>query len=124
MIGRPPTTKRTDTLFPYTTLFRSELVGPELHGFVLGAGVLPVLELDGTHLGEALAEPAVAGVEQPELLAVRHDLREQHHLEHRPARVGDDEGHHRLGVEAHALPHTLLEEAVPPPHPPPPPPPL
>src|SRR3546814_15889138 len=111
MIGRPPTTKRTDTLFPYTTLFRSELVGPELHGFVLGAGVLPVLELDGTHLGEALAEPAVAGVEQPELLAVRHDLREQHHLEHRPARVVDDERQQRLGVEAHALPHLLLEDA-------------
>src|SRR3546814_15639817 len=27
MIRRPPSTKRTDTLFPYTTLFRS-LVGP------------------------------------------------------------------------------------------------
>src|SRR3546814_8163540 len=27
MIRRPPRSTRTDTLFPYTTLFRSELVG-------------------------------------------------------------------------------------------------
>src|SRR3546814_15967052 len=27
MIRRPPTSTRTDTLFPYTTLFRSEPVG-------------------------------------------------------------------------------------------------
>src|SRR3546814_14299557 len=26
MIRRPPRSKRTDTLFPYTTLFRSELI--------------------------------------------------------------------------------------------------
>src|SRR3546814_21152937 len=28
MIRRPPRSTRTDTLFPYTTLFRSALVGP------------------------------------------------------------------------------------------------
>src|SRR3546814_3458541 len=28
MIRRPPRSTRTDTLFPYTTLFRSGLVGP------------------------------------------------------------------------------------------------
>src|SRR3546814_3641978 len=27
MIRRPPRSTRTDTLFPYTTLFRSELIG-------------------------------------------------------------------------------------------------
>src|SRR3546814_5686363 len=31
MIRRPPRSTRTDTLFPYTTLFRSDLL-PRLHG--------------------------------------------------------------------------------------------
>src|SRR3546814_4377376 len=31
MIRRPPRSTRTDTLFPYTTLFRSELVAAEQH---------------------------------------------------------------------------------------------
>ena len=48
---------------------------------VLLAGVDPVLELDDADLGEAVAQPAVGRVEQTELLAVRHDLREQHLLE-------------------------------------------
>src|SRR3546814_16897880 len=29
MIRRPPRSTRTDTLFPYTTLFRSSYLGPE-----------------------------------------------------------------------------------------------
>src|SRR3546814_14349340 len=35
MIRRPPRSTRTDTLFPYTTLFRSES-GGEGHGFEAG----------------------------------------------------------------------------------------
>src|SRR3546814_5311623 len=31
MIRRPPRSTRTDTLFPYTTLFRSEGSSPDLH---------------------------------------------------------------------------------------------
>src|SRR3546814_19322222 len=42
MIRRPPRSTRTDTLFPYTTLFRSEMRG--------GAGTTPA------HQGDALAE--------------------------------------------------------------------
>src|SRR3546814_11287681 len=30
MIRRPPRSTRTDTLFPYTTLFRSQQFGPEI----------------------------------------------------------------------------------------------
>src|SRR3546814_19505164 len=33
MTRRPPRSTRTDTLFPYTTLFRSILVGPSLRYF-------------------------------------------------------------------------------------------
>src|SRR3546814_20396842 len=55
MIRRPPRSTRTDTLFPYTTLFRSEALR--------GEGVLPIAraaveaartpgtELDGTEVG-------------------------------------------------------------------------
>src|SRR3546814_2978052 len=32
MIRRPPRSTRTDTLFPYTTLFRSGVVGDDRHG--------------------------------------------------------------------------------------------
>src|SRR3546814_5213337 len=32
MLPRPPISTRTDTLFPYTTLFRSRLSAPKLHG--------------------------------------------------------------------------------------------
>src|SRR3546814_8368093 len=31
MIRRPPRSTRTDTLFPYTTLFRSDFVGVDMH---------------------------------------------------------------------------------------------
>src|SRR3546814_16479097 len=33
MIRRPPRSTRTDTLFPYTTLFRSMRAGPAMAGF-------------------------------------------------------------------------------------------
>src|SRR3546814_8020064 len=36
MIRRPPRSTRTDTLFPYTTLFRSD-VGPAVDAVALGA---------------------------------------------------------------------------------------
>src|SRR3546814_5352494 len=35
MIRRPPRSTRTDTLFPYTTLFRSPYVQPALPGVVV-----------------------------------------------------------------------------------------
>src|SRR3546814_20939347 len=36
MIRRPPRSTRTDTLFPYTTLFRSSLVSPTAMGGIVG----------------------------------------------------------------------------------------
>src|SRR3546814_4476245 len=38
MIRRPPRSTRTDTLFPYTTLFRSNDGAAHGHGFQYGAG--------------------------------------------------------------------------------------
>src|SRR3546814_4088507 len=39
MIRRPPRSTRTDTLFPYTTLFRSDDPGDELADDDIGVGV-------------------------------------------------------------------------------------
>src|SRR3546814_7886065 len=44
MIRRPPRSTRTDTLFPYTTLFRSRL-----------AGGLPCIETDGRRISDTPA---------------------------------------------------------------------
>src|SRR3546814_5389845 len=41
MIRRPPRSTRTDTLFPYTTLFRSSLCVPLLSGDKAGRGGSP-----------------------------------------------------------------------------------
>src|SRR3546814_6579957 len=46
MIRRPPRSTRTDTLFPYTTLFRSALAGIEQAGFLVDlAAVFQNLDL-------------------------------------------------------------------------------
>src|SRR3546814_15172759 len=41
MIRRPPRSTRTDTLFPYTTLFRSTRVRARVRGRVQGVGFRP-----------------------------------------------------------------------------------
>src|SRR3546814_2517607 len=46
MIRRPPRSTRTDTLFPYTTLFRSTLADP-------GRGAVHIGRIDGDHLNLA-----------------------------------------------------------------------
>src|SRR3546814_12237660 len=59
MIRRPPRSTRTDTLFPYTTLFRSALLGDQAKGLVCIAAAHPALhpgrsarlELDGKTIG-------------------------------------------------------------------------
>src|SRR3546814_10603068 len=63
MIRRPPRSTRTDTLFPYTTLFRSDLV-VEVHVLVEadaggGAGRLQTGEQLGGELGAELDEGGV-----------------------------------------------------------------
>src|SRR3546814_13427523 len=63
MIRRPPRSTRTDTLFPYTTLFRSPL--PSQDSLIVGA-------LFGRHIGEKLASIVQRGrgpVLQQEIVA-------------------------------------------------------
>src|SRR3546814_6445682 len=47
MIRRPPSSTRTDTLFPYTTLFRS--LGP----YCVGGPYGQLLDAESEHLGDA-----------------------------------------------------------------------
>src|SRR3546814_18812413 len=46
MIRRPPRSTRTDTLFPYTTLFRSKPTIPDVHGFEHGITSNDIFELE------------------------------------------------------------------------------
>src|SRR3546814_15179978 len=65
MIRRPPRSTRTDTLFPYTTLFRSvDVVEPQVHE----PGLLRILgdEID-RHVG---IEPGEVGLDLPETRAL------------------------------------------------------
>src|SRR3546814_4477760 len=58
MIRRPPRSTRTDTLFPYTTLFRSEGAFPAAHP--VGRGLV-VPGLFGAGLGFGSCQPAHDG---------------------------------------------------------------
>src|SRR3546814_20318911 len=71
MIRRPPRSTRTDTLFPYTTLFRSRQS--------VGAQQLLVVDrqLQGYELAGQVAEPAIVGRLEAERPHIRHPRR--HH---------------------------------------------
>src|SRR3546814_18536792 len=65
MIRRPPRSTRTDTLFPYTTLFRSTAIGRS-HGLSLGdivLGRLVVRFVDGD-LDDATTQAGALGLAQ------------------------------------------------------------
>src|SRR3546814_9619305 len=78
MIRRPPRSTRTDTLFPYTTLFRSRLAQPQrMHRH----DVEPDRERQPLRLGRARIEvarqplPAPLGHDQHRARAARHVVR-------------------------------------------------
>src|SRR3546814_2332134 len=67
MIRRPPRSTRTDTLFPYTTLYRSSAAGlPEAiwhklrsHGDVVQHGVISFFGFSGRDVSDRLEQPPV-----------------------------------------------------------------
>src|SRR3546814_3047883 len=85
MIRRPPRSTRTDTLFPYTTLFRSGVFTPggidygALHATLLGAVGLYV----GSSLLSVVVAYLIAGVVQRLMHRLRSDaeakLRSEEH---------------------------------------------
>src|SRR3546814_1146853 len=70
MIRRPPRSTRTDTLFPYTTLFRSQY----RVGCRIDARDLKVVELD-IEGGDVEPEPAIKQIELCADLKIIRDLR-------------------------------------------------
>src|SRR5438105_3451307 len=81
---------------------------------VLDARVDEVLVVEHAHLREPLAEPRGARVEQTQLLAVRHDLREQHALEEDllVAVLANEVRNDRPSGHAETFPDLLMQEAV------------
>src|SRR3546814_3215958 len=85
MIRRPPRSTRTDTLFPYTTLFRSSLVESLFHG------------VEGVHLA---GEEMLITRTQKELLEPYQRNHEAWLADQSPATVSRD-GAHYLRSEEH-----------------------
>src|SRR3546814_6912209 len=73
MIRRPPRSTRTDTLFPYTTRFRSARHGEQELAQIFGGALVLGLRLDLGKLGDAVHQPGDILPEQPEYLLRRGD---------------------------------------------------
>src|SRR3546814_12084479 len=82
MIRRPPRSTRTDTLFPYTTLFRSDA----LHGASLGSGEGRPLLVQARHLVEPAIVQLMVHIAVEEILAT--DLVPLGQAQHLPAQRG------------------------------------
>src|SRR3546814_7730754 len=65
MIRRPPRSTRTDTLFPYTTLFRSFLAGGAVGAAVFAAGVHQDLLHGGRRVPVDHPGPGADGLPDP-----------------------------------------------------------
>src|SRR3546814_7703984 len=88
MIRRPPRSTRTDTLFPYTTLFRSS---PKCQSSCASLGPRALSRSSIAHCGEFPAEQRRHVVAQDFVVSVRKQLGPRYHS---PGH-GDDEVHHR-----------------------------
>src|SRR3546814_21061087 len=87
MIRRPPRSTRTDTLFPYTTLFRSTYLQMPLQ---LASVIYNCRRTvgPGRPIGEGSADSAVQAAEGPAAEGVGHRERQQARSEER--RVGKE----------------------------------
>src|SRR3546814_19728161 len=106
MMRRPPRSTRTDTLFPYTTLFRSdaEIVGDHLaagdDSNVLQHRLAAVAEARRLHGGDLEAAPKLVDDQGGESLSLdifRDD-------EQRPARLDDGFQHRQDRLQVGELP--------------------
>src|SRR3546814_2303539 len=64
MKRRPPRSTRTDTLFPYTTIFRSRLQIRQMPGLTIGIVALHAISRPGDHAGRrAVGRARIAALE-------------------------------------------------------------
>src|SRR3546814_14950738 len=100
MIRRPPRSTRTDTLFPYTTLFRSivqcpgTFSSPKCQSSCASLGPRALSRSSIAHCGEFPAEQRRHVVAQDFVVSVRKQLGPRYHS---PG-PGADEVHHRCTV--------------------------
>src|SRR3546814_6560052 len=88
MIRRPPRSTRTDTLFPYTTLFRSRVgVGDQ---YLVGILVPDVVDVLGIMAVDRADENAAGNAQRLVLDRGEELLRRQHLAALNPVDVGDD----------------------------------
>src|SRR3546814_11915258 len=73
MIRRPPRSTRTDTLFPYTTLFRSRLGGDEF-GVILAQSGMEPAAAKAAKLAEAIAAEEVVWEDQALRITVAYGV--------------------------------------------------
>src|SRR3546814_20805188 len=66
MLRRPPRSTRTDTLFPYTTLFRAGSVGPAAHPGPHGSSDLPSFAAGSPWFAPVPGPASAAGAYQVE----------------------------------------------------------
>src|SRR3546814_13647819 len=104
MLRRPPSATRTDTLFPYTTLFRSVL---RIDDGKVNVVSHQVVELLHAGLDQALADArAVAIIGRPGKLSAGFDLTEMTAGIERPRALVGSGGKQQGGQSAHLLsPH-------------------
>src|SRR3546814_3909503 len=83
MIRRPPGATRTDPLFPYTTLFRSEVAGElgEVRAGHLDPDVMPLVEADRGRDRRGLEGVHLPRLHQPRLRVAVAVARAQHRSE-------------------------------------------
>src|SRR3546814_10667690 len=63
MIRRPPRSTRTDTLFPYTPLFRSEVIAGQIHALSQRGSNGPLITLNCSAMTPELFEEELFGVD-------------------------------------------------------------
>src|SRR3546814_4017137 len=82
MIRRPPRSRRTDTLSPYTTLFRSDEATPDFAARGKAA-VVALVEIHGRRAAQIaleVVEPAMIGAgEAIDMAAIAHQRRSEEH---------------------------------------------
>src|SRR3546814_20656878 len=96
MLRRPPRSTRTDTLFPYTTLFRSRVAIDAHHGpFVhqLRAEALVKADRRGVPVEHPPFEPRAVAFD-----AELGEMREQRLAEPRAERLGETEQNFEIGA--------------------------
>src|SRR3546814_981967 len=76
MIRRPPRSTRTDTLFPYTTLFRSLLV--RVQRGAIAAGLVITIAITGRRHAQRLEQRRVGQVFPRRFRGRRHGRSEEH----------------------------------------------